>query len=342
MSQSREQTLNRYTWYLLIAWTTTMAMLLIADLSFIHRTTREMAVAEAEAHFNRDYALRTWVASHGGIYIATDDIIRPNPYLIHMPERDITTPSGRILTLMNPAFMIRAINEFSPNVTDITGHLTSLKPIRPGNGPDDWERQALQSFQKAVPNQEFFEYTTIDNKPFLRLMRPLFATKDCLNCHAFQGYKEGDIRGGVNINVPMTPFLEREWQYINMTGISLALLWLVGIAGIVFGRKGLREQIRRRDQAEQEVRNYRDNLEILVEERTKKLKESLEEVKILSGMLPICANCKKIRDDKGYWNQLESYIGKHSGATFSHGICPECAHKIYPECHQTGSQSAAT
>jgi hypothetical protein len=70
------------------------------------------------------------------------------------------------------------------------------------------------------------------------------------------------------------------------------------------------------------------------EEREKlisELKEALANVKTLSGMLPICANCKKIRDDKGYWNRIESYIGKHSEAEFSHGICPDCAKELYPE-----------
>ena len=61
------------------------------------------------------------------------------------------------------------------------------------------------------------------------------------------------------------------------------------------------------------------------------LQSALNEIKKLSGMLPICASCKKIRDDKGYWNQLEDYISKHSEAVFSHGICPECAKKLYPE-----------
>ncbi|MDH3359505.1 MAG: DUF3365 domain-containing protein [Desulfobulbaceae bacterium] len=310
-----------------------MALLLVADLSFIHKTTKEMAKTEANAHYNRDKALRSWVASQGGIYVATNKTIKPNPFLFHVPERDVKTPTGRTLTLMNPAFMTRAINEYSPTVTDITGHLTSLKPMRTENGPDDWEREALQNFKKDIPKQEKLEFMNIDNQPFLRLIRPLFVTKECLHCHAVQGYKEGDIRGGVNINVPMTPFLKREQQYIKMTGSSLILLWIIGLAGIVFGKLGLRKQIHHQDLAEQEIRNYRDNLEILVEERTRELKESVEKVKILNGMLPICASCKKIRDDKGYWNQIEAYIGKHSDATFSHGICPDCAKTLYPECH---------
>ncbi|MDP8205459.1 MAG: PAS domain S-box protein [Candidatus Electryonea clarkiae] len=61
------------------------------------------------------------------------------------------------------------------------------------------------------------------------------------------------------------------------------------------------------------------------------LRESLENVKVLSGLVPICASCKKIRDDKGYWNQLEGYLTKHANLKFSHGICPECTEEWYQE-----------
>lgn len=61
------------------------------------------------------------------------------------------------------------------------------------------------------------------------------------------------------------------------------------------------------------------------------LKAALEKVKQLGGMLPICSNCKKIRDDKGYWNQIKSYIRDHSEAEFSHSICPECVEILYPD-----------
>ena len=64
------------------------------------------------------------------------------------------------------------------------------------------------------------------------------------------------------------------------------------------------------------------------------LQRSLAEVKTLSGLLPICASCKKIRDDKGYWNQIEAYIHEHSDVTFSHGICPDCTQKLYPEYYK--------
>jgi PAS domain S-box-containing protein len=66
-------------------------------------------------------------------------------------------------------------------------------------------------------------------------------------------------------------------------------------------------------------------------ELIEELQAALEEVNLLSGFLPICASCKKIRDDKGYWNQIESYIRSHSGVEFSHSICPDCAEQLYPD-----------
>jgi PAS domain S-box-containing protein len=61
------------------------------------------------------------------------------------------------------------------------------------------------------------------------------------------------------------------------------------------------------------------------------LQEAMASIKSLKGLLPICASCKKIRDDQGYWSQIEVYISKHSEAEFSHGICPDCARRIYPD-----------
>lgn len=79
------------------------------------------------------------------------------------------------------------------------------------------------------------------------------------------------------------------------------------------------------------LRDTYDNLDFLVQKRTEELEQALSEVKQLSGMLPICSHCKKIRDDQGYWKQIEEYISKHSEAVFSHGVCPDCLKKYYSE-----------
>ena len=67
------------------------------------------------------------------------------------------------------------------------------------------------------------------------------------------------------------------------------------------------------------------------EKLIEKLQDAIDKIKVLRGIIPICASCKKIRDDKGYWSQIESYIKEHSEADFTHSICPDCAKKLYPE-----------
>ena len=69
----------------------------------------------------------------------------------------------------------------------------------------------------------------------------------------------------------------------------------------------------------------------LLQEQNEQLQKALDEIRILRGIIPICTNCKKIRDDEGYWNKMEKYIQEHSQAVFSHSLCPECIKELYPE-----------
>jgi hypothetical protein len=102
-------------------------------------------------------------------------------------------------------------------------------------------------------------------------------------------------------------------------GILAVVLVPIGVvlAVLLFWSWSLRRQVRKKTAA----------LSVINEE----LKMALSEVSKLSGLLPICASCKKIRDDKGSWKQIEVYISQHSEAEFTHGICPECCKRLYPE-----------
>ena len=93
--------------------------------------------------------------------------------------------------------------------------------------------------------------------------------------------------------------------------------------GNILGIEGVYRDITKRKQAEKE----REKLIL-------ELQQALKEVKTLSGLLPICASCKKIRDDKGYWKQIEAYISEHTEAEFSHGICPDCFKRLYPDVYE--------
>jgi signal transduction histidine kinase len=122
--------------------------------------------------------------------------------------------------------------------------------------------------------------------------------------------------------------LTKTFSYIS----SLILAMVVLLSGYMV-RQGIETTFKRR-QAEEDLKQYHSRLEIMVIERTAKLNDALSKVKKLSGMFPICSSCKKIRDDKGYWNQIEEYIRDHSEAEFTHSICEECAQKLYPDFKQ--------
>jgi PAS domain S-box-containing protein len=116
-----------------------------------------------------------------------------------------------------------------------------------------------------------------------------------------------------------------EGEYTSVTGLKTRWLNLeyapvVGKDGLVLGGIGILQDFTERIQGEEEKSG------LIIE-----LQNALAQVKKLSGFLPICASCKKIRDDSGYWHQVERYVTEHSEAEFSHGICPDCIRKLYPE-----------
>lgn len=140
----------------------------------------------------------------------------------------------------------------------------------------------------------------------------------------FQGRRDGLISvGSVIVLLALLlfqPGLVRAHDYGVQTGLRFFLSFLF-VAAIGYGLESSRwrfsDMLRREHE---ELLREKENLE-----------QALKQIKKLQGLLPICANCKKVRDDRGYWKQIESYIHEHSGAKFSHGICPDCAKVLYPQ-----------
>jgi signal transduction histidine kinase len=275
-SRDHASWLKRYIWSLAAAWTVVVAGLLAWEVYTVRQVTWDSAINEARAHFDKDQAFRLWVTSHGGVYVPTDDRTPPNPYLAHIPERDIETPAGRSLTLMNPAYALRQLLEDFADLYGIAGHITSLKPLRPANAPDDWERAALEVFDEG--ETEVHEFTEIDGVPYLRLMQPMIAQEGCLKCHGHQGYQVGDVRGGISVSVPMASYLTKEQQTLTTDILSFSLLWVLGLVGVGLGSRGLRQSVRERDQAQEALKAYSGQLVEMVEERTRELEEAQEEL----------------------------------------------------------------
>ncbi|MFC1812661.1 hypothetical protein ACFL03_08210 [Thermodesulfobacteriota bacterium] len=120
-------------------------------------------------------------------------------------------------------------------------------------------------------------------------------------------------------------------QFPQFLHLIFFLLGFVTIVSIYFNEKRETKALSSVNLSMKKEIDERKRVEAEREKLINELQVALVEVKALSGLLPICSSCKNIRDDKGYWNQIESYIRDHSEAEFSHSICPECAKKLYPD-----------
>ncbi|MBI9078947.1 MAG: DUF3365 domain-containing protein [Pseudodesulfovibrio sp.] len=247
--------IGRYAAISIVMWT----MLVVGLLGFTGyqygQFSLQLAQAAARAYFYNDFALRSWVAEHGGVYVPATPSVMSNKYL-NVEERDIITPSGKHLTLMNPAYVIRHLNERTSSWAGARGHLTSLKPLRPENGPDEWERKALLSFESGT--EEVSERIEIDGKAHLRLMRPMITDESCLRCHRDQGYVLGDIRGGISVVEPMGQYLKVESDKMLEASVSFSIMWLAGMVGILIMVRQLRRRFAERERMAEQLVFARD------------------------------------------------------------------------------------
>lgn len=243
---------------LVIGWTLLVCASFLWNNRVINRNNLDRARIGARTLFDLNLLYRTWATGHGGVYVPVTETLRPNPYL-KVPDRDVTTTTGRRLTLVNPAWMTRQVfalmQEDSPFRT--ISHITSLKYLNPVNRPDAWEEEALRAFEKGVP--EVTAVSFMKDEPYMRLIRPFTTQQGCLKCHGHQGYKVGDIRGGISIAVPLRPFLDAAAHERNHMLFFHFLLWSAGSGGIVlYGRRLQRQQDVLADQ-EQRYRLLFDN-----------------------------------------------------------------------------------
>ncbi|MDF1578971.1 MAG: DUF3365 domain-containing protein [Desulfurivibrionaceae bacterium] len=311
-SPFRTRLISRVFLSLAIAWTVLMIALALLNTREIKKRNTAGLVSQARSFYQLIVTARLWNAVHGGVYVPITETTRPNPYL-NVPEREIVEESGRVLTLINPAYMTRQLSELTRQASGVKFNLTSLRPLRPENAPSKWEAEMLRGF--ARDNSEKYSWVADEEsgESYFRYMSALWTTKECLGCHADQGYKEGDLRGGISVSIATERFLDRQGSDILFVWLSHFLIWFGGLIGAGVSYKLIKTGV--------------DERENLIEQ----LYRSLNEIKTLRGLLPICATCKKIRNDQGAWEVIEKYIKEHSEAEFSHGICPDCVRKFYPE-----------
>ena len=224
-----------------------------------YTTTVEVAQSTAKESYSKDLVYRRWASSHGGVYAPITPEMPPNPYLSDIPERDISTPSGKRLTLINPSYMTRQVHALGKKDYGMMGHITSLKPIRPENAPDEWEQSALQAFERG--RKEVSALEAIGNETYLRFMRPLLTETGCMKCHAKQGYRVGDIRGGISVSLPWAPFRAALRLQLLVIILCYGGIWTIGILGLYLGRKRLQDHLSVRKQSEDALLVLKDTLQ---------------------------------------------------------------------------------
>jgi len=264
-SQKNVQYHLSFSWYIwlgLLFWTGVILLSLSWQLYTNYDSTLESARIEARSSYNKDVLYRHWAAMHGGVYVPVTEDTPPNPYL-DVPERDITTPSGRELTLINPAYMTRQVYEMGQDALGFSGHITSLLPIRPDNAPDAWEATALRAFETGA--EEISEVMEIEGTEVMRLMRPFVTEESCLKCHAQQGYQVGDIRGGISVAVQMQPYRAVQQAIQQQLFLGHLVLWLLGVGGIALFFHKLQQTNRKEHDAQAALRESEKRFRMLAE-----------------------------------------------------------------------------
>lgn len=221
------------------------------NLHQLEHQIQALALSHARVAHQKHVDYRAWVAKRGGVYVEASELTPPNPLLEGLvDERDILTPSGRHLTLVNPAYMSRQVMEESRRDDGILSRLTSLDPIRPQNKADTWETEALH-FVEQLGHDHAQSVSLIDGKEYLRYLEALPVIKPCMPCHEQQGYKVGDVRGAIAVAVPMTPLrdsLRPQHLQVALTHAAAALGGLILILVLTRQLSRAQTQIERRNQ----------------------------------------------------------------------------------------------
>ena len=261
--------LNIFSTVSLIVWIVIIVLSFTWNYINEHDQTLELAKKEALTNLNKDMAMRYWAIEHGGVYVPVSGQTLPSPYLKHVSEKNIITLSGKKLTLMNPAYMIRQVMGKYDKLYDVKGRIVSLKPLNSGNLPDAWELEALKEFEKGV--KEVSGIVSLSGKPYLRLIRPLITKKECLKCHQHQGYKVGDVRGGIGVSMPMSPYYKMEKDAIYRISIFHILFGFLGITAIILIAVQSKKGIVISESANEKIYQVNTELERRVKERTVEL-----------------------------------------------------------------------
>ena len=269
---------------LFISFTLLTVFFIAIEVSSYHKNTERLALNIARSSYMNDLALRRWATMHGGVYVPVTEKTPANKYLKHVKYRDITLPDGRQLTLMNPAYILRQVSGYI-GLHGSESNITSLRVLNPVNTPDEWERSALKQISKD--SDEYYEmlHGSSEKDSVFKYMKGMITEDGCLKCHGFQGYKTGDIRGGISITVPMSrifdTFRSESQQYIT----SVVLFWVAATVITIFAYRRISRLSLSEQKALEELAGANQKLSDLNATLSKKIDEETKKRTIQQKML---------------------------------------------------------
>jgi diguanylate cyclase (GGDEF)-like protein/PAS domain S-box-containing protein len=287
--------LARYCIMPLLLWSALVSVSLWSSLRNLDQSKVEVALAQGRKQFSLIEAMRVWNAEHGGIYVLQTERDLPNPYL-SKEMRASATITGQKLTMLNPAYMTRQISGVIEREAGIHLHLTSLNPINPGNKAAVWEADALLQFEQgALKERLSIEY--LDGKEMARYIAPLFVKQACLKCHEKQGYKVGDVRGGLSVQWSVEP-LAKAMDAARMHTLGVhALVWSLISVLLVLAIRQLLCNLNTINESKQALAKTNEDLEATVESRTRQLNDSMRTLRMVGDMAPGVVYQYRLRPD---------------------------------------------
>jgi putative nucleotidyltransferase with HDIG domain len=247
--------------------------------------SKQKILQEAIAHFDNMVITRSWNARYGGVYVKPIPGLKPNPYLKNNTLQDA---QGNTLIKINPAWMTRQISELSNQKSRYYYKITSLKPVNPHNAPDAFEKQALQYFDQH-PTEKYYSRLMPDNSHF-DFMGALKTETECLNCHVYQGYKIGDIRGGIRVSIP-TDLLRDEIHAITTQFRSNIIFIFASATTVLIILFRLMFMLY---QHQQKIEKINQSLEKTVQERTHSLEQLYRHEKYIKDLLKTVASVNEL------------------------------------------------
>jgi len=280
-------------WLVLAIWVSLILASLSWNLYQAYSARADLALRSARSFFEQVVLTRRWNARHGGVYVPVTEHTQPNPYL-KTDNRDIRVSDALTLTAVNPAFMTRQLAEIADEKSGVHFHITSLNPIRPENRPESWERVALAQFEQG--KRESGQFVRISDSLLYRYMAPLITEKPCLQCHEEQGYKLGDIRGGISVTLPNVARVPTVSLILSHVVIGLIGGWL-----ILFSTHRLEQTHRRlKQQAVLDTLTSIPNRRYFIEHLVDEFRRSRRERLPLSLILCDIDNFKSYNDTFGH------------------------------------------